>query len=71
MKSKEFVIYDSVLFLIDRYVYESDEMFYFRINYIYINLKNINLKNNKIDELIGQSMIEMNKKFLNCNYDLN
>jgi hypothetical protein len=63
MKSKEFVIYNSVLFLIDRYIYESDEMFYFRINYIHNNLKNKN-----IDELIGLSMIEMNKKFLQCEY---
>lgn len=64
MKEKQLVIYNNKLIYIDRYVYESDEMFYFRINYIYNKLS----QNNTIDDLIGESMIEMNKKFLNCSY---
>jgi hypothetical protein len=64
MKNKELIIYDSKLIYIDRYIYESDEMFYFRINYIHNNLKNID----NIDKVIGESMIEMHKKFLLCDY---
>jgi len=53
MKDKQLVIYGNFMFLLDRYIYESDEMFYFRINYIYNNIKNY--KQNNIDELIGLS----------------
>jgi hypothetical protein len=73
MKYKQFIIYYSKILYIDRYIYESDEMFYFRINYIYnkineINSNEINSNKLNINDIIGLSMIEMNKKFLNCNY---
>jgi hypothetical protein len=64
MKNKELVIYNSKIIYIDRYIYESDEMFYFRINYIFNKLDD----NIDINELIGLSMIELYKKFLNCDY---
>lgn len=64
MKEKMFIIYDSLIIYIDRYIYESDEMFYYRINYIYNNIN----KNKNIEKLIGESMIHMNMKYLNCNY---
>lgn len=64
MKDKQLIIYDSLIIYIDRYIYESDEMFYYRINYIYNNIN----KNEKIEKIIGDSMIQMNMKFLNCNY---
>lgn len=68
MKEKQLIIYDSFIIYIDRYIYESDEMFYFRINYIYnIISKNKNEKE-KIEKIIEDSMIEMNMKFLNCIY---
>jgi hypothetical protein len=66
MKEKQLIIYDSIIIYIDRYIYESDEMFYFRVNYIYNNLNN-NLNKNK-EKVIGDSLIEMNMKFLNCSY---
>jgi hypothetical protein len=59
MKSKSIIIINNNLLYIDRYFYESDEMFYYRIKYILNNYKN----NKNIDDLIGLSMIEMNKKF--------
>ena len=59
MKSKSLIIINNNLLYIDRYFYESDEMFYYRIKYIIDNKKN----NKNIDELIGLSMIEMNNKF--------
>jgi len=65
MKEKQLIIYDSLIIYIDRYIYESDEMFYFRINYIYN--KQIE-KIEKIEKIIEDSMIEMNIKFLNCVY---
>jgi hypothetical protein len=64
MKQKELVIYGNFMFLLDRYIYESEEMFYFRINYIYNNIKNY--KQNNIDELIGLSKLESQKYFNNC-----
>jgi hypothetical protein len=67
MKQKQLIIYDSFIIYIDRYIYESDEMFYFRINYIYNNItKNEKIEN--IEKIIADSMIEMNMKFLNCNF---
>ena len=66
MKHKQLVIYGNFMFLIDRYIYESDEMFYFRINYIYKNIKNY--KQNNINELIGLSKLESQKYFNNCDY---
>ena len=66
MKDKQLVIYGNFMFLLDRYIYESDEMFYFRINYIYNNIKNY--KQNNIDELIGLSKLESQKYFNNCLY---
>jgi hypothetical protein len=66
MKDKQLVIYGNFMFLLDRYIYESDEMFYFRINYIYSNITKY--KQNNIDELIGLSKIESQKYFNNCDY---
>ena len=67
MKQKQLIIYDSFIIYIDRYIYETDEMFYFRINYIYNNIsKNKNEKIENIEKIIADSMIEMNMKFLNC-----
>ena len=64
MKEKKYVVINNLLIVIDRYYYESDEMFYFRIKYIIDNYKNnINLEN-----LIGLSKIEQEKKFNNCVY---
>lgn len=67
MKHKQLVVYGNFMFLIDRYIYESEEMFYFRINYIYNNIKNY--KKNNIDELIGLSKLESQKYFNNCKYN--
>jgi len=67
MKDKQIVIYGSKIIYIDRYIYESDEMFYFRINYIYNELNNTSGKGN-YEEIIGMSMIESNKRFLKCLY---
>jgi hypothetical protein len=67
MKHKELVIYGNFMFLLDRYIYESEEMFYFRINYIYNNITKY--KKNNIDELIGLSKLESQKYFNNCNYN--
>ena len=66
MKDKQLVIYGNFMFLLDRYIYESDEMFYFRINYIYSNIKNY--KQSNINELIGLSKLESHKYFNNCDY---
>jgi len=66
MKHTQLVIYGNFMFLIDRYIYESEEMFYFRINYIYRNIKNY--KQSNIDELIGLSKLESQKYFNNCGY---
>ena len=66
MKDKQLVIYGNFMFLLDRYIYESDEMFYFRINYIYNNINNY--KQSNIDELIGLSKLESQKYFNNCSY---
>jgi hypothetical protein len=67
MKQKQSVIIDNIYLNLDRYTYESDEMFYFRVNYIINNIKENIEKNifDKIDlfEIIGLSMIEMNKFF--------
>jgi len=57
IKSKSFVIINGYIINIDRYYYESDEMFYFRINFI-IEIFN---KNNNLDDLdiiIGLSKIK-------------
>ena len=64
MKEKILVQYGNIILYIDRYIYESDEMFYFRINYIYNNIN----KNNNIDDLIGLSKLECQKKFNQCDY---
>ena len=65
MKETKMLIYSGYVFILDRYIYESDEMFYFRINYIY---KNINFYKNKFDILVGLSKIESEKYFNNCDY---
>ncbi len=66
MKDKQLVVYGNFMFLIDRYIYESEEMFYFRINYIYNNITKY--KQSNIDELIGLSKLESQKYFNNCDY---
>lgn len=65
MKDTKMLIYGNYVFIIDRYIYESDEMFYFRINYIHNNI--IDYKDN-FDKLIGLSKIESQKYFNSCNY---
>jgi hypothetical protein len=66
MKEKTFATINGKIIYIDRYYYESDEMFYFRLKYIIDNYNdNINL-----DKLIGLSKIEQQKKFNDCEYDL-
>ncbi len=64
MKEKKYIIIDNNLLKIDRYYYESDEMFYFRIKFI---LDNYNKLCN-LDDLIGLSKIEQEKKFNKCGY---
>ena len=75
MKKKEIYIIDNLLINIYRYFYESDEMFSFRINYIYLKYEqyknenkiksnNINqIINDIINDIINESMIELNKKY--------
>ena len=67
MKEKKIIVYGNYIIYLDRYIYESDEMFYFRINYIYNNISTYN-NNNNIDDLIGLSKLESQKKFNNCDY---
>jgi hypothetical protein len=64
MKQKTIAIINDKLIIIDRYYYESDEMFYFRLKYIIDNY------NEKIDleDLIGLSKIEQEKKFNGCTF---
>lgn len=80
MKQKQSICIDNIYLNIDRYTYESDEMFYYRVNFIINSIKNImqennkNKKNNVLDNLnlfdiIGLSMIEMNKFFNKTNYN--
>jgi len=70
MKHLQSVIIDNIYLNINRYDYESDEMFYFRIYYIIDEIKkNKNLKKNyNLNDIIGLSMIEMNKNFNNTIY---
>ena len=67
MKEKKYIIINNILIKIDRYYYESDEMFYFRIKFIIDNYHNFD-KYVNIDNLIGQSKIEQEIKFNNCKY---
>lgn len=64
MKQKTIAIINNKLIIINRYYYESDEMFYFRLKYIIDNY------NKKIDfeDLIGLSKIEQEKKFNGCTF---
>lgn len=71
MKEKEYIIICNKLISIDRYYYESDEMFYFRVNFIFNILNSHDNHNNMIDELdniIGLSKIEQEKQFNKCSY---
>lgn len=69
MKNKEYVLINNKLICIDRYYYESDEMFYFRIKFICDNINNnINNNINDFEKIIGQSKIEQEKKFNGCDY---
>jgi len=65
MKSTSFVIINDYVIKIDRYYYESDEMFYYRVKYI---IDNYSTKIENINDLIGLSLIEMHKKFNNTIY---
>jgi len=70
MKEKEYITVNNKLLCIDRYYYESEEMFYFRINFI-IDVFNKNNNLNYLDDLdniIGLSKIEQEKKFNKCLY---
>ncbi len=67
MKTTETIIYDNYLFTLDRYIYESDEVFYFRVNYIYKQMKSNN--NLDFDNLVGLSKLEAEKYFNNCEYN--
>ena len=67
MKEKEYITINNKLVAIDRYYYESDEMFYFRINFI-INIFNKNNNLDDLDNIIGLSKIEQEKKFNKCLY---
>jgi hypothetical protein len=69
MKEKTLTIINDKLIIIERYYYESDEMFYFRIKYITDYLLS-NKENKKIDEIIGLSKIAQQKKFNHCEYIL-
>lgn len=68
MKNKTIVIYGDYIYNIDRYIYESDEMFYYRINYITkkLNENKNEEKNKNIEDIIGESLIEEEKKFNKC-----
>jgi hypothetical protein len=85
MKEKTFVIINDKITYIDRYYYESDEMFYFRLKYIIdnynkidldkidldkIDLDKIDLDKIDLDKIIGLSKLEQQKKFNECAYDL-
>lgn len=67
MKEKEYITINNKLLAIDRYYYESDEMFYFRINFI-IDIFNKNNNLDDLDNIIGLSKIEQEKKFNKCLY---
>jgi len=70
MKQLQSVVIDNIYLNINRYDYESDEMFYFRIYYIINEIKkNKNLKKQyNLDNIIGVSMVEMNKQYNNTIY---
>ncbi len=76
MKKKEIYIIDNLMINIYRYFYESDEMFAFRINYIYLkyeqykheNKMKINNIDQIINDIINNSMIELNKKYHGVTY---
>ena len=66
MKNKEIYIIDNLIINIDRYLYESDEMFIFRIQYIYDEyIKN---KKEPIENIINKSLIEQNIKYNKVSY---
>ena len=67
MKEYKYIIINNNLIKLKRYYYESDEMFYFRIKFILDNYKKNN-KFNDLDNLIGLSKIEQEKKFNKCFY---
>ncbi len=76
MKKKEIYIIDNLMINIYKYFYESDEMFSFRINYIYLKyeqyknekkIKSIDI-NQIINDIINDSMIESNKKYNHVTY---
>jgi len=66
MKEQKLILYNDKIFYIDRYIYESEEMFYFRINYIYYLLQE--QKKISFEDMIGLSKIELEKKFKHCDY---
>jgi len=70
MKQLQSVVIDNIYLNINRYDYESDEMFYFRVYYIIDEIKkNKNLKKQfNLDDIVGVSMVEMNKQYNNTIY---
>ena len=66
MKTKEFYIIDNLIINIDRYFYESNEMYTFRINYIYNEYKK--KENKSIENIIYDSIIKANIKYNKVSY---
>ena len=68
MKTKEIYIIDNLIINIDKYLYESDEMFSFRVNYIYNKYIELNKDIKMIEKIIYESIIEANIKYLKVKY---
>jgi hypothetical protein len=68
MKTKEIYIIDNLIINIDKYLYESDEMFAFRVNYIYNKYIELNKDIKNIEKIINESIIESNIKYLKVKY---
>ncbi len=64
MKQIQTVLIGNTFMNIERYIYESEEMFYCRIHFI---RKNYTSETN-LENLIALSKIHLNKTFLNCVY---
>jgi hypothetical protein len=64
MKQIQTVLIGNTFMNIERYIYESEEMFYCRIHFI---RKKYTSETN-LENLISLSKIHLNKTFLNCVY---
>jgi len=64
-KTFEIIIFDNILFYIQRLYHESDEMFFHRILYIKQHINIHNISNNK---LIIESLKYINSKYNMCLY---